>query len=445
MAQEGDTIFALATPPGKSAIAVLRISGPQAAQAAMALGAKCPQAGRFSLAKLSGANGQTLDEALLLFMAAPHSSTGEDVLEIHCHGGIAVVRSVLDRLSEIPGLRTAEPGEFTHRMFQNDKIDLLGVEALADVIAADTGRQLDQAWAQMRGVLRDPATKWRQAIIRLSAEVEAIIDFPDEDIPPSVASSITQNAETLITEIESCLNDDHIGEQIRDGVTIALIGPANAGKSTLLNHLARRPVAIVSDEAGTTRDVLSVSLDIGGVPVNLIDTAGIRENVGVVEAEGVRRALSAARDADHVIMVLDGSDHDWPEQMQILASQTAVPAMVVLNKSDRGIEGIPPENAAVMSLLRDQNLSAFEDKLTELVVAANRSDGGSIITRARHRQALLSTAHNLRAGLSIDLEISPEIVAEEFRAAAMALGRITGEIEVEELLDSIFSSFCIGK
>lgn len=445
MAQEGDTIFALATPPGKSAIAVLRISGPQAADIAVALGAKCPQAGRFSLAKLRGRNGQTLDEALLLFMAAPHSSTGEDVLEIHCHGGIAVVRSILDRLSEIPGLRTADPGEFTHRMFQNGKIDLLGVEALADVIDADTGRQLDQAWAQMRGVLRDPATRWRQAIIRLSAEVEAIIDFPDEDIPPDIANSVIENAEALISEIESCLNDDHIGEQIRDGVTIALVGPANAGKSTLLNHLAKRPVAIVSDEAGTTRDVLSVSLDIGGVPVNLVDTAGIRENVGAVEAEGVRRALSAAREADHVIMVLDGSDRGWPEQMEILASQTTVPAMVVLNKSDQGIEGKPPENAAVMSLLKDQNLSGFEERLMDLVVAANRSDGGSIITRARHRQALLATVHNLRAGLAIDLEMSPEIVAEEFRAAAMALGRITGEIEVEELLDSIFSSFCIGK
>jgi tRNA modification GTPase len=445
MAQEGDTIFALATPPGKSAIAVLRISGPQAAEVAMVLGAKCPQAGRFALAKLRGTNGQTLDEALLLFMVAPHSSTGEDVLEIHCHGGIAVVRSILDRLSEIPGLRTADPGEFTHRMFQNDKIDLLGVEALADVIDADTGRQLDQAWAQMRGVLRDPATRWRQAIIRLSAEVEAIIDFPDEDIPPDVANLVIENAKALISEIDSCLNDDHIGEQIRDGVTIALVGPANAGKSTLLNHLAKRPVAIVSDEAGTTRDVLSVSLDIGGVPVNLVDTAGIRENVGAVEAEGVRRALSAAREADHVIMVLDGSDRGWPEQMEILASQTTVPAMVVLNKSDQGIEGKPPENAAVMSLLKDQNLSGFEERLTELVVAANRSDGGSIITRARHRQALLATVHNLRAGLAIDLEMSPEIVAEEFRAAAMALGRITGEIEVEELLDSIFSSFCIGK
>ena len=230
MASEADTIYALATPPGKSAIAVIRISGDRAATVPDEFAAKCPDPGRFSLQTLVDEKGAVIDQVLLLFMAAPHSSTGEDVVEIHCHGGIAVTQKLLTSLSSFVGLRPAEAGEFTHRMFHNGKTDLLGVESLADIIEADTGRQLEQAWSQMRGALRDPVTRWRQAIIKIAAELEAIIDFPDEEIPTSVVESLSEVVDALIAEISSCLDDNRIGERVRDGVQVTLLGPVNAGK-----------------------------------------------------------------------------------------------------------------------------------------------------------------------------------------------------------------------
>ncbi len=445
MASEIDTIYALATPPGKSAIAVIRISGDRAADVPGAFFAKCPEPGCFSLQTLVDGTGAVIDQALLLFMAAPHSSTGEDVVEIHCHGGVAIIETLLASLAGLAGLRPAVAGEFTHRMFHNGKTDLLGVESLADIIEADTGRQLAQAWSQMRGALRDPVTQWRQGIIKIAAELEAIIDFPDEEIPESVVASIGEGVDALITEISVCLDDNRIGERVRNGVQVTLLGPVNAGKSTLLNRIANRPVAIVSGEAGTTRDLVSVSLDVGGVPVTLIDTAGIRHNTGAVETEGISRALAAASEADHTIIVVDGSLDDWQQDYATLAKSAGGEHFLVVNKTDRGITGTPPANALLMSLSDDRGFDVFLDKLSARIMQVNSAQNSTIITRARHRQALEATLHGLKAGLRGDLEHAPELVAEEFRLAAAALGRITGEIDAEELLDAIFSSFCIGK
>ncbi len=442
---ETETIFALATPPGKSAIAVIRISGNRAADVPRAFFAKCPEPGRFSIQTLIDGTGAVIDQALLLFMAAPHSSTGEDVIEIHCHGGVAVTQTLLSSLSGLAGLRPAVAGEFTHRMFHNGKTDLLGVESLADIIEADTSRQLTQAWAQMRGALRDPVTRWRKAVINSAAELEAIIDFPDEEIPASVVASIGERVNALVAEISGCLDDKRIGERVRDGVHVTLLGPVNAGKSTLLNRIANRPVAIVSSEAGTTRDLVSVGLDIVGVPVTLIDTAGIRQNAGAVESEGISRALSAASEADHTIIVVDGSRDDWQKEYATIAESAGKEHFLVVNKTDLGVTGTPPDNAILMSLSDDRGFEEFLDQLAAKIVQVNSTQKSAIITRARHRQALEATLLGLEAGLKGNLEQSPELVAEEFRSAATALGRITGEIDAEDLLDAIFSSFCIGK
>jgi len=445
MALADDTIFALATPPGRSAIAVVRISGPKASILPAHFGASCPRSGRFARRLLKPAAGTVIDDVLLLFMAAPRSSTGEDVLEIHCHGGVAIIRSILDNLALIDGVRPAEAGEFTHRMFHHGKIDLLGVEGLADVIDAETSQQLDQAWAQMQGALRKPVRRWREGVIDVAAKLEAIIDFPDEDVPQSLAGSIRERLAQLNGEIITSLDDDHLGERLREGVQITLLGPVNAGKSTLLNRVANRPVAIVSSEAGTTRDLLTVNLDIGGVPVTLIDTAGMREEAGAIEMEGMDRALASVRQSDHTVIVLDGSDATWTAQyaeMQRLAGQNP---LLVLNKSDRGVCGQPPDDAIVISVQEERGIDDFLDRLTKMAALSNRSGKSAIITRSRHRQSLQATARALQAALQHNVAEVPEIVAEELRVAATALGRITGEIDVEDLLDAIFSSFCIGK
>ena len=448
MSQAGyKTIFAIATPPGRSAIAVIRISGPLAGDAPALFGAACPKAGQFSVARLI-LDQRVIDQVILLVMKAPFSSTGEDVCEIHCHGSRAVIDVLLARLGAEEGFAMAQPGEFTRRGFMNGKMDLSGVEGLADLIEAETTTQLHQAWAQIDGALRAPVMAWRGELVGIAAQLEALIDFADEDLPASVESALRTNTGDLRSALARHLDDGGAGELVRDGVTIALIGPVNAGKSTILNGLAGRSAAIVSDEAGTTRDIIQIRLDLGGVPATILDTAGIRDESGKIEAEGIRRSVEAAGFANLVLVILDGSDPAWPAARDKIDQLTSQPKFYILNKADWGLSAAnEAEFGQIMSISAKNpaDIERLVEKLAELLVPLNHVDASVIITRQRHRHAMQEAHDALGRALGHDFQHVPEMAAEDFRVAAVALGRITGEIDVEELLGSIFSAFCIGK
>ena len=448
MSQAGyKTIFAIATPPGRSAIAVIRISGPLAGDAPALFGAVCPKAGQFSVARLV-LDQRVIDQVILLFMKAPFSSTGEDVCEIHCHGSRAVIDVLLARLGTEEGFAMAQPGEFTRRGFMNGKMDLSGVEGLADLIEAETTTQLHQAWAQIDGALRAPVMAWRGELVGIAAQLEALIDFADEDLPASVESALRTSTGELQSTLARHLDDGGAGELVRDGVTIALIGPVNVGKSTILNALAGRSAAIVSDEAGTTRDIIQIRLDLGGAPATILDTAGIRDESGKIEAEGIRRSVEAAGFANLVLVILDGSDPAWPAACDKIDQLTGQPKFYILNKADQGLSAPNATASGDMMSISAKDPADIEkliEKLAKLLVPLNHSDASVIITRQRHRHAMQEAHDALGRALGHDFQHVPEMAAEDFRIAAVALGRITGEIDVEELLGSIFSAFCIGK
>ena len=448
MSQAGyKTIFAIATPPGRSAIAVIRISGPLAGDAPALFGAACPKAGQFSVARLV-LDQRVIDQVILLFMKAPFSSTGEDVCEIHCHGSRAVIDVLLARLGTEEGFAMAQPGEFTRRGFMNGKMDLSGVEGLADLIEAETTTQLHQAWAQIDGALCAPVMAWRGELVDIAAQLEALIDFADEDLPASVESALRTSTGELQSTLARHLDDGGAGELVRDGVTIALIGPVNAGKSTILNALAGRSAAIVSDEAGTTRDIIQIRLDLGGVPATILDTAGIRDESGKIEAEGIRRSVEAAGFANLVLVILDGSDPAWPAACDKIDQLTGQPKFYILNKADQGLSAPNATASGDMMSISAKDPADIEtliERLAKLLVPLNHSDASVIITRQRHRRAMQEAHDALGRALGHDFQHVPEMAAEDFRVAAVALGRITGEIDVEELLGSIFSAFCIGK
>ena len=448
MSQAGyKTIFAIATPPGRSAIAVIRISGPLAGDAPALFGAACPKAGQFSVARLV-LDQRVIDQVILLFMKAPFSSTGEDVCEIHCHGSRAVIDVLLARLGTEEGFAMAQPGEFTRRGFMNGKMDLSGVEGLADLIEAETTTQLHQAWAQIDGALRAPVMAWRGELVGIAAQLEALIDFADEDLPASVESALRTSTGELQSTLARHLDDGGAGELVRDGVTIALIGPVNAGKSTILNALAGRSAAIVSDEAGTTRDIIQIRLDLGGVPATILDTAGIRDESGKIEAEGIRRSVEAAGFANLVLVILDGSDPAWPAACDKIDQLTGQPKFYILNKADQGLSAPNATASGDMMSISAKDPADIEtliESLAKLLVPLNHADASVIITRQRHRHAMQEAHDALGRALGHDFQHVPEMAAEDFRVSAVALGRITGEIDVEELLGSIFSAFCIGK
>lgn len=455
MTQIKETIYALATPPGRSAIAVIRISGAFALQVPGLFG-QPPLAGRgMRYARLQDRQGAPLDEVLLLSFAGPHSATGEDVLEIQCHGSPAVLAGIIAILAGCDQLRAAEAGEFSRRTLLNGKKDITEIEGLADLIEAETDLQRVQALRQMQGALSLPAADWRGRILKLLSQLEALIDFADEELPPDLAEQLDQQADQLIGELTGALAGAGSGELVRQGVRLVLIGPANAGKSTTLNQLAGRAAAIVSDEAGTTRDIVELRLDVRGVPVWIADTAGWRQAGGKVEAEGIRRAQNAAADADFMMIVLDASAANWPEQLAELQGWGSAGKLVLLNKADQATAAEKARITAhfeggeldwlMLSMQQDGAAAQLEKRLADRLIPQNISAAETLITRQRHATALSEACAALQAGQTHALASAPELRAEQYRRAADALGRLAGKLDVEELLDQIFSRFCIGK
>jgi len=449
MHPKDQTIFALSSGRPPSAIAVARISGAQASAALTLLAGKIPRPRLATRALLRDANGQPIDDAIVLWFPGPSSVTGEDVAEFHVHGGRAVLAALFTSLSTIADVRAAEPGEYTRRAFENGKLDLTEAEGLDDLIHADTDRQRRQALRQLQGLLGDRARDWRARIIEASALIEAGIDFADEgDVPTELIAPALAGIETLLREIEQVLAAQGRGERLRDGLVIAIAGPPNVGKSTLMNQLARREVAIVSPHAGTTRDVIEVQLDLNGYPVTVIDTAGVRETDDPVEQEGVRRARARAAEADLVLWLRD-AEHD----INMPRAGTA-PIWPVRNKSDlavgqtaaaqsRGGQGAGEPMFAI-SASRGDGLAELISALVEFAEAFFGATESGLISRLRQRELLEQTAVSLRRCLVVVGE-GEELAAEDLRAAAASLGRLLGRVDVEDILDVIFREFCIGK
>lgn len=437
-----DTIYALSSAPGRAGVAVLRASGPAARLALEQLtGSPVAKPRAARLARLRDAQGATLDQALVLWCPGPASFTGEDVAEFHVHGGRATVAAVLAALAVMPGLRMAEPGEFTRRAVENGKFDVTGAEALIDLIDAETEAQRRQALTQYGGALAALYDGWRGRLIKALAWTEASIDFSEEEVPDEADADARAGIAALLHEIKAHLDDSHRGELVRDGLYITVIGKPNSGKSTLVNALAKREVAIVSETAGTTRDVIEVRMDLGGYAVTVADTAGLREAAEAIEAEGVRRALDRAEAADIVVLVLDGAAHN--PVTGIPEGARAKAALTVWNKADCGVPMVG--QGLTISARTGAGIPALVAALTRLVEARLAGAGEApVLTRARHRRALEVAAAALVRALAAPVD-APELMAEDMRLALRQLGRITGRVDVEELLDVVFRDFCIGK
>jgi tRNA modification GTPase len=437
-----DTIFALATAFGRAGVAVIRVSGPRAADALAALtGKPCPAPRLAARARFSDPEtGEALEDGLALWFPGPASFTGEDVAELHIHGGMAGIHAVLRALAHMPGLRQAEAGQFTRRAFDHGKLDLTAVEGLADLIAAETEAQRRQALRQADGGLGRLYDAWRGDLVRTLAHMEATIDFAEEDVPESLEAETKHKILMILDSILQYLDDGNRGELVRDGVRIAILGAPNAGKSSLLNALARREAAIVSDIAGTTRDVVETRLDLGGCAVLLADTAGLREAGDAIEQEGVRRAEARARDADIRLVLFDAAAPPDPESLAMLDETAfAVATKTDLSPPPPDIAGRP---AMGISVRTGDGIAALVAALTDRVVALTAETAQPPPSRERHRASLDECRAALaRAAAGTDAEL----VAEDLRLAARALGRITGRVGVEDLLDVIFAEFCIGK
>lgn len=446
----GTTIAAVSSGSG-GAVAVIRISGPAAGEALRALTGRLPEPRRASLVRLvDPASGERLDEGLALWFPAPRSATGEDMAELQIHGGRAVVAAVLAALFTVPGLRPAERGEFTRRAFLNGRMDLTEAEGLADLIAAETEGQRRLALAHAFGHLSKQVETWRRRLIRAMALVEAGIDFSDEDDVPAEARALARpEVEALLCELDAALADRR-GALLREGALVAIAGLPNAGKSSLINALAARDVAIVSDEPGTTRDVLEVALDLGGQKVTLVDTAGLREAEGKVEAEGIRRARARIAQADLVLWVHDAAAGPPPSVRPEFEAGEGAELWLLANKSDAPMAALPAgEGWAARSLAVSARYGAGLAELTEALAGfvAERARGSEhpALVRERHRAGAIEAAHHLRVALAGWERLDDELIAEELRLAGRALGRMTGAIGVEDLLDVVFREFCIGK
>jgi len=432
-----DTIYALSSGPGKGGVAVIRVSGDRVRDVLKQLTDLEKPVVRHAYFKPIKHNGKILDQALVLFFEAPFSFTGEDVIEFQIHGGRAVIQAVLEALGDQSGCRPAERGEFSRRAVINGKMDLTQAEGLLDLIHAETEQQRTQAFGQMKGILGQLYEEWRQELVRHMAYLEAFIDFPEEEIPPEKLKEIDGHVLELAGKIEAYLNDNRAGERLREGFQIAIIGAPNVGKSSLINALTHKDVAIVSEIAGTTRDIVEAHLDVGGFPVVLADTAGLRETEGRIESEGIRRAVQKAEEADLILYVQDGTR--WPKAEKLPENLKHKTVLTVWNKSDLMSERGKELTVSAKTGVGIPNLWAEIKSVLERDFVGR---GSGLITRERYRVALKTCLERLYAAVQV---AELELKAEELRLAARALGRITGRIDAEDLLDVIFRDFCIGK
>ncbi len=442
------TIYALSSGPGISGVAVVRISGPDSSNVLKSLTKhELPSPRVATLRKINNINtSELIDEGLILWFPGPQSYTGEDMVEIHIHGGKAVVEALLNTLSNVKSCRLADPGEFTKLAFQNGKISLLKAESIADLISAETEIQRLQAVKMMKGKSSEKFNELREKLLKILSYVEAKIDFPDEDLPEENLKKIKEDSSNVLNEIKEILNDQKVGEIIREGFKIAIVGPTNAGKSSLLNNLSSREVAIVSEIAGTTRDVVETHLNIDGYPVIISDTAGIRDSKDEIEKKGIKLSLKKAENADLKLVVVDAKSIDLSGFLNDLLKKDAI---LVINKSDLLQEKLDPEisefNHVLISLKDNLNIDKLISKIKNYLENKFISEEDILITRERHRQHLLQCVEYLKNFSDKNDKKDFDKGAEDLRLATRQLGMIVGKVDVEEILGSIFNDFCIGK
>ena len=442
------TIFALSSGPGISGLAVIRISGGETREVIKKLtNSDLPKPRVASLRKFSKiSNNELIDEGILLWFPGPESYTGEDMAEFHVHGSRAVVESIHSCISKIDNCRIAEPGEFTKIAFQNGKINLLKAESISDLISSETEIQRQQAIKIMSGKSSNKFESLREKLLKILSNVEAKIDFPEEDLPNDIFRSIKIDTKQIGDEIKKILNDQKVGERIREGFKIAIIGPTNAGKSSLLNYFSKRDVAIVSEIAGTTRDVIEAHLNIDGYPVIMSDTAGIRESKDEIENKGIKLALRKAEDADLNIILIDPKSVDFTSFLENIADDKSI---IVINKSDLGTDKIKEKikkfNPIILSIKHENNLDILINEIKSKLKDKFITSDDVLITRERHRQHLEQCYFHLKKFEQKNEKADFDKAAEDLRLATRHLGMIVGKVDVEEILGSIFNDFCIGK
>ena len=442
------TIYALSTGPGVSGVAIIRISGSQASNIIKSLTSKkIPPPRVATLRKINNINtSELIDEGIIIWFPGPHSYTGEDMAEIHIHGGKSVILAVQKEISKIQNCRLAEPGEFTKLAFQNGKINLLKAESIADLISAETEIQRLQALKIMEGKSSEKFNELREKLLKLLSFVEAKIDFPDEDLPEDNIKTLKKDSNDVLNKIKKILDDQKVGEIIREGFKIAIIGPTNAGKSSLLNNLSNREVAIVSEIAGTTRDVVETHLNLDGYPVIISDTAGIRDSKDEIEKKGIKLSLKKAENADLKLVVVDAKNVDFSDFLTDIIKKNAI---LVVNKSDL-LEGeLDPKileiDHVLISLKKNLNIDKLISKIKDKLKNKFISNEDILITRERHRQHLIQCVEHLEDFLDKNEIKDFDKAAEDLRLATRHLGMIVGKVDVEEILGSIFNDFCIGK
>jgi len=442
------TIYALSTGSGISGIAVIRVSGKQTPDVIKKLTQqKLPHPRVATLKKFNKNGGKELiDEGVIIWFPAPNSYTGEDLAEFHVHGSRAVIKAMHLAISKIKSCRLAEPGEFTKRAFQNGRINLLKAESIADLISSETEIQRKQALKIMSGRSSDKFNSWREKLKKILSHVEAKIDFPDEDLPKNIIKDIQKISNSVLAEIKKTLNDQKVGERIREGFKIAIVGPPNSGKSSLLNYLSKRDAAIVSEIAGTTRDVIETHLNLDGYPVIVSDTAGIRNSKNEIEKKGIKIALKRAEDADLRLVIVSAKNVDFTKVLKGLLSKNAI---LVFNKSDLLKKKLNNKfrkyDHVLISIKKDSNLNKLIQKIKSKLKNQFSTNDDILITRERHRQNLIHCVHHLEKFNKKKSDKDFDKAAEDLRLATRHLGMIVGKVDVEELLGSIFNDFCIGK